>query len=57
MSERYTLEVPDKPFSEKDRDRPIWKTHHREPRDDEEFTNFTRAMLCTMKNEKEEDTW
>ena len=38
VSERYALEVPDRPFPEKDRDMLIWKTRHREPRDDEEIT-------------------
>lgn len=33
VSERYVLEVPDRPFPEKDRGRLIWKTHPRE-RDD-----------------------
>ena len=37
VSERYALEVPDRPFPEKDRGRLIWKTRHREPRDDEEI--------------------
>ena len=38
VSERYTLEVPDRHFPEKDWDKLIWKTRHREPRDDEEIT-------------------
>ena len=44
VSERYTLEAPDKPFPEKDRDRLIWKTRRREPPDDEEMisTPFRR---------------
>ena len=33
VSERYVLEVPDRPFPEKDRGRLIWKTHPKE-RDD-----------------------
>ena len=31
VSERYVLDLPDRPFREKDRGRVIWKTRHREP--------------------------
>lgn len=43
VSERYVLELPDKPFDKRHRGRILWKTRHREPRDGEEFA---RATFC-----------
>lgn len=44
VSGRYALDMPDKPFPERDRGRILWKTHHREPPDDQEIarTPFRR---------------